>query len=82
MGWNRVAPRDPGGLLPADHYYFAHSFAVAPIDPAVTLATTEYGETFTSAALSGNVVGVQFHPEKSQKAGLTFFERFFAKVGA
>jgi glutamine amidotransferase len=62
----------------AEHYYFAHTYAAVPDDQEVTLATTEYGETFASAVRRDNVVGVQFHPEKSQRAGLALLERFFA----
>ncbi|HVH48021.1 MAG TPA: imidazole glycerol phosphate synthase subunit HisH [Labilithrix sp.] len=85
MGWNRVALREehePGGALVAPaHYYFAHSYAAAPAEPDVTLSTTTYGaETFTSSVQRDNVVGIQFHPEKSQSAGLSLLERFFSRL--
>jgi imidazole glycerol-phosphate synthase subunit HisH len=86
IGWNLAQPspgrdgdrNDP--LVAADHYYFAHSYAAAPADPGVSVATTEYGETFTSAVHENNVFGVQFHPEKSQQAGLSLLERFFSSL--
>jgi imidazole glycerol-phosphate synthase subunit HisH len=69
------------GLLaegPGEHFYFVHSFAVVPEDPRVVAATTEYGERFVSAVAYGNVFACQFHPEKSQRAGLSLLERFLA----
>lgn len=90
IGWNRAIPTsgvqsgEPNAarriLLEPAHYYFAHSFAAAPEDPSVTLATTDYGETFTSAIQRDNVAGVQFHPEKSQRSGLLLLERFFSAI--
>jgi glutamine amidotransferase len=80
-GWNRVAaPNDAGGRVPASHYYFAHSYAAVPDDASLTLATTEYGVPFPSAVGRDNVLGVQFHPEKSQRAGLELLTRFFTSV--
>jgi imidazole glycerol-phosphate synthase subunit HisH len=79
MGWNVAEPTDNRGLLAGkDHYYFVHSYAVAPRDPAVVAATTEYGERFVSAVAKDNVFACQFHPEKSQHAGLALLERFLA----
>lgn len=80
-GWNQLwfsaeAPlfRD----LPAGAYtYFNHSFYCANADPADTAARTDYGIDFTSAVQRGNLVGVQFHPEKSQTVGQKVLENFF-----
>jgi glutamine amidotransferase len=80
VGWNRAELVRGGTLLASAHYYFAHSYAAAPEEPSVTLATTTYGETFTSAVQKDNVAGVQFHPEKSQREGLALLERFFSSV--
>lgn len=78
MGWNRAERVKESAVFEPAHYYFAHTYAAAPADPAVTLATTTYGEqTFTSAVATGAVMGVQFHPEKSQRAGLALIQRFF-----
>ena len=79
MGWNRIAPEraDPltAGLDDA-WFYFVHSFAVVPDDPATVIAETKYGSRFVAAARSGNRVGVQFHPERSGKAGLRMLANF------
>jgi glutamine amidotransferase len=79
VGWNVVEPTSGArGVLPAEptHFYFVHSYAVRPRDASVTLATTEYGAPFASAVGQGNVLAVQFHPEKSQAAGLALLARF------
>jgi glutamine amidotransferase len=82
MGWNVASLRDHGGALPlltsSEHFYFTHSFAVAPVDASVIAATTDYGPSFVSAIAYGNVFACQFHPEKSQRAGLALLERFVA----
>jgi glutamine amidotransferase len=80
IGWNVAEPSEHRGLLtPAgEHFYFVHSYVVAPRDPRVVAATTEYGERFVSAIAYGNVFACQFHPEKSQRAGLALLERFLA----
>jgi glutamine amidotransferase len=81
MGWNEVAPTSAhpvlDGLAPARHCYFAHSYILEP-PAAARAAATEYGETFASAVARDNIVGVQFHPEKSQQAGLDLLARFIA----
>jgi glutamine amidotransferase len=82
MGWNlaEAAPHNRGLLTEGAplHYYFVHSFAVVPEDARVVAATTEYGARFVSAVAYGNVFACQFHPEKSQQAGLSLLERFLA----
>ncbi len=77
MGWNRVDPL-AGSLLAADAawFYFVHSYAVVPADPSVVVAMTDYGGPFVSAVAKDNVFACQFHPEKSQAAGLALLERF------
>lgn len=80
MGWNeaRVTQAHPvlAALAPAAHVYFAHSFVVAPSDPGSIAAETVHGETFAAAIARDNILGVQFHPEKSQTAGLALLARF------
>ncbi len=80
MGWNEVRVlRDHPvlrPLAPARHVYFAHSYALTPADPNRILAETTHGATFPVAAGRDNIVGVQFHPEKSQAAGLTLLAAF------
>lgn len=76
MGWNHVEAVQPTDLLVgnAPRFYFVHSYRIECADPADVLATTTYGTTFTSAVRCGNVLGVQFHPEKSHAFGMALFE--------
>jgi glutamine amidotransferase len=80
MGWNAVEQvrEHPlfKGVESGAHMYFANSFALMPTDPADVLATTDHGGPFTAAVAKGNVAGVQFHPEKSQAAGLALLANF------
>ena len=81
IGWNHADPSERRGLLaggPAEHFYFVHSYVVAPTDPSIVAATTEYGERFVRAIAYDNVFACQFHPEKSQRAGLSLLGRFLA----
>jgi glutamine amidotransferase len=81
MGWNQVKIRNSKfeirhlfkGIPDNSYFYFAHSFYCCPDDKNDILATTDYGIEFASAVNKGNVLGVQFHPEKSQKYGLKLF---------
>ncbi len=81
MGWNILRPRSATGAF-ADldseetRFYFVHSFHVVCHDPADVLATSHYGFEFTAAAGRGNIVGVQFHPEKSHRFGLQLMRNF------
>jgi glutamine amidotransferase len=79
IGWNTIDVR-PGAsaLLPTEptYFYFVHSYAVRPRDPGLVASTTDYGSPFTSAVARDNVLAVQFHPEKSQAAGLALLVRF------
>lgn len=81
MGWNDVVAAGDSTLdraLPAV-CYFAHSYAVAPADPAVVAAETEIGgRAVASVVASGTVAGVQFHPEKSGPAGRRMLEAWLA----
>ncbi|MBI3099317.1 MAG: imidazole glycerol phosphate synthase subunit HisH [Planctomycetes bacterium] len=85
IGWNTVQPVGGGaGLfegIPEPCFYFVHSYVMAPADPSIVLGTTDYGEEFPSAIGKGAVRGVQFHPEKSQKAGLRLLESFLRMSG-
>ena len=80
MGWNALIPRRAHPLLeglPAGtHAYFVHSYGLAPRDPADLLAQAEYGGPVTAAVARGNLAGTQFHPEKSQRAGLRILANF------
>lgn len=80
MGWSRVDQTRPhplwDGIAAGSRFYFVHSYYVAPAQSRDIAATTEYGETFASAIARDNIFAVQFHPEKSQRAGLTLLANF------
>jgi imidazole glycerol-phosphate synthase subunit HisH len=71
MGWNtarwQAAWQPPGA---ADYFYFVHSYHARPADPSIIAALTDYGGEFCSAVRRGRLFATQFHPEKSQAAGL------------
>ena len=72
----RVADPMFDGLGENTWMYFVHSLHGVPVDPANVAATVQYGTTLNVAFRRGNVFATQFHPEKSQAAGLAFLERF------
>ena len=73
MGWNDVVPAQPHPLIVPGEAYFLHSFAFEGAD---VLATTDHGGPVTAAIGRDTMIGVQFHPEKSQRYGLDFLTRF------
>jgi glutamine amidotransferase len=80
MGWNTITPQRASPLL-ADvdgdtRYYFVHSYHLRCEDPADVAATTHYGYDFPSVVTAGNVMGTQFHPEKSHRFGMSLLRRF------
>ena len=80
MGWNHVryARKPPifDGIDDETHFYFVHSYYVAPTGDAVTSGTTDYGGDFCSMIWRDNLFATQFHPEKSQSAGLRVLKNF------
>ena len=80
MGWNEVMQARPHplweGIADASRFYFVHSYFPAPRDAALTAATCTYGAPFTCAVARDNIFAVQFHPEKSQSAGLQLLSNF------
>jgi len=76
MGWNDVVPVTPHPVIVPGEAYFLHSFAFRPTEPRDLAATTDHGGTVTAAVARDNLVGVQFHPEKSQAYGLALLTRF------
>ncbi|HML53897.1 MAG TPA: imidazole glycerol phosphate synthase subunit HisH [Solidesulfovibrio magneticus] len=82
VGWNAVHPV-PGagdglfhGLADGEDFYFVHSYAFVPEDPAHCAAVCDHGGLFCAAVASGRVFGTQFHPEKSQRAGWRVLANF------
>ena len=84
MGWNQVTftgaenERHPifKGIQQGSDFYFVHSYRCVPSDENDTAAQTEYGVPVCAAVVKGNVVGTQFHPEKSGEIGLKIYENF------
>jgi len=80
MGWNEVEPRTAhpllAGLAAGAHAYFVHSYHFRLADPADLLAVTDYGGPLAAVVGHGNLAGTQFHPEKSQQAGLRLIGNF------
>ncbi len=85
MGWNQVQPRREHalwkGIAHTASFYFVHSYYVEPAQAEHTLCTTDYGRRFSSALLRDNLLAVQFHPEKSQGAGLALLANFLQWSG-
>ncbi len=80
MGWNLVQPVGADPLfdpeLPELRYYFTHSFHAVCDDESMEIGRTQYGIEFTSAYRLGNTRGVQFHPEKSHRFGMSLLARW------
>jgi glutamine amidotransferase len=80
MGWNSIVAQHPDDLIAGaetgSRFYFVHSYAVAPKRAEDTLAISHYGQDFASMIRSGNVMGAQFHPEKSHTFGMTVLRNF------
>jgi imidazole glycerol-phosphate synthase subunit HisH len=80
MGWNTVDASNNNflfdGLHDENRFYFVHSFHVECKDVNYSVASTQYGYDFTCSVQKENIFGVQFHPEKSHRFGMTFFKNF------
>jgi glutamine amidotransferase len=81
MGWNELLVEQPdhpvlAGIGGGDHVYFVHSYEFVPASPADRLASTDYGGRITAMVARDNLVGTQFHPEKSQAVGLRLIANF------
>lgn len=80
VGWNNLIPARPhpllAGVKPHVDLYFVHSYHCVASDPAHVVARCDYGGEFVAVTARGNVVGMQFHPEKSQPSGLRILENF------
>jgi imidazole glycerol-phosphate synthase subunit HisH len=76
MGWNDVMPSAPHALLESGEAYFLHGYHFDASDDADVLACSDHGGALVAAVGRANIIGVQFHPEKSQAYGLAFLSRF------
>jgi imidazole glycerol phosphate synthase subunit hisH (EC 2.4.2.-) len=85
MGWNRVHQAHPHplweGIDDDEWFYFVHSYYALPSDAAHLAGESEYGRRFAAAVARDNLFAVQFHPEKSQSAGLRLLANFCAWDG-
>jgi glutamine amidotransferase len=84
VGWNTLKIKKESSLfagISSDHrFYFTHSYHVCCEDEEDVLASTEYGCEFTSAIQRDNIIGVQFHPEKSHQDGIKVIKNFIEKM--
>jgi glutamine amidotransferase len=82
MGWNDLTVRQAhpvlAGIEPGAHAYFVHSYAFRAEDPKHVIADTDYGGSVTAVIGRDNMVGTQFHPEKSQETGLRLIANFLS----
>jgi glutamine amidotransferase len=81
IGWNNVTVRQPdapllAGIASGEFVYFVHSYYAVPADPSIIALESTYGDPFTAAIARGNLIATQFHPEKSQRAGLRMIQNF------
>ncbi|MFO1397977.1 MAG: imidazole glycerol phosphate synthase subunit HisH [Burkholderiales bacterium] len=85
MGWSRVHQARPhplwAGIEDGARFYFAHSYYPVPADSSVTVGTVDYPVPFTCAIARANIFATQFHPEKSQRAGLKLLANFVSWDG-
>lgn len=78
VGWNniKVIKTNIFQDIPDDNFYFVHSYVLKPTDGSIVSSTCNYGERFPSSIQEDNIFATQFHPEKSQRAGLKVLENF------
>lgn len=85
MGWSDVTVRRPHYLFrdgdEERRYYFVHSFHVVCSDPELVVGETTHGDPFASVVARDNIVGVQFHPEKSHRFGMALLQNFIDRAG-
>ena len=87
MGWNSAHVEKSGsrywqGLGEDPYFYFVHSYYPAPTDSSIVATTTDFGLPYASAVEKGNLIATQFHPEKSQRAGLRLLANFLGVESA
>jgi glutamine amidotransferase len=80
VGWNTLSCVADSvmnkGIKPEDEFYFVHAYQFCPTNPLAVLHATDYHESFVSAVQQQQIVGVQYHPEKSHDCGLTILKNF------
>ncbi|HEV2392432.1 MAG TPA: imidazole glycerol phosphate synthase subunit HisH [Verrucomicrobiae bacterium] len=81
IGWNQIEIINKAcplfnGVPDGSYFYFVHSFFPQPVDDSIVATRTDYGQTFASAVWRDNIFATQFHPEKSQNAGLQLLRNF------
>ncbi|MEW5821894.1 MAG: imidazole glycerol phosphate synthase subunit HisH [Cyanobacteriota bacterium] len=80
IGWNRISITPGNKILTEDYFYFVNSYCVKTDNKEIIAATTDYYDTFVSAVEKKNLLAMQFHPEKSGKAGLKVIKRWLEHV--
>jgi imidazole glycerol-phosphate synthase subunit HisH len=78
MGWNDVVPMSEHPVIVPGEAYFLHGYQFRAADPVHIAAATHHGAPVVAAVAVDNIIGVQFHPEKSQRYGIAMLERFLA----
>ncbi len=76
MGWNSLVPHDDPLITETPYVYFVHSYHASGVPEPYIIAEADYGYRFTAAVRKDNIIGLQFHPEKSGDAGLTMLKKF------
>ncbi len=85
IGWNNVGIRNyelgiMKNIPKNSYFYFVNSYYCSPLDSSIIAAETTYGETFASIVVNNNIIGVQFHPEKSGEKGLLLLKNFWENL--
>ena len=78
IGWNKIATTKNNSYLNDDYFYFVNSYYVVPEDETIISSKSTYGIDFAASIEQKNLTAVQFHPEKSSDAGISFFKKWLA----
>ena len=76
IGWNKIQTTSNNSYLNDEYFYFVNSYYVVPEDKNIISSTTNYEIEFCSSVQKDNLCAVQFHPEKSEQAGINFFKKW------
>ncbi len=79
IGWNKIKTTKNNSYLNDDYFYFVNSYYVEPVDKNIISSYVNYHIDFCASVEHKNVCAVQFHPEKSAKAGVEFFKKWLSK---